>query len=147
MSTLLILLSQTKSEATIEILLLLLVAAIIGYVTAWLYYRTIYVKRIKVLESERDKALVATTQYKPLMDYKSIGTATEAEKDDLKMISGIGPFIEKRLNGLSIYTFRQISKFTAQDIVIVNDAIKYFEGRIERDDWVGQARELVNNQD
>ena len=53
MNTLLILLAQTKSEATIEILSLLLVAAIIGYVTAWLYYKSIYVKRIKAIESEK----------------------------------------------------------------------------------------------
>ena len=55
MSTLLILLTQTKSAATIEILLLLLVAAIIGYVTAWLYYKSIYVRRIKAVEAEKDE--------------------------------------------------------------------------------------------
>ena len=82
-----------------------------------------------------------------MLDYKSFGTATEAEKDDLKMISGIGPFIEERLHALDIYTFRQISKFTAQDINTINDAIDYFSGRIERDEWVAQARELVHSED
>ena len=79
-------------------------------------------------------------QRKHLLDYKSFGTATEAEKDDLKMISGIGPFIEKRLHALDIYTFRQISKFTARDIETINVAIIYFSGRIERDEWVAQAK-------
>ena len=63
------------------------------------------------------------------------------------MISGIGPFIEERLHALDIYTFRQISKFTAKDIETINDAIIYFSGRIERDEWVAQAKELVNNAD
>ncbi len=71
----------------------------------------------------------------------------EAEKDDLKMISGIGPFIEERLHALDIFTFRQISKFTAQDIDTINDAIEYFSGRIERDEWVAQAKELVHSKD
>jgi predicted flap endonuclease-1-like 5' DNA nuclease len=213
MSTLLILLTQTKSGATIEILLLLFVAAIIGYTTAWLYSKSIYVMKIEghksdkkilnkqvvslsadniqltdrliekdketehlVLEVnalkalhaeavqetndmtvknarteqklyEKDEALVNITQRRHLLDYNSFGIAKEAEKDDLKMISGIGPFIEERLHALDIYTFRQISKFTARDIETINDAIEYFSGRIERDEWVSQARELVQIKD
>ena len=176
MNTLIILLSQTRAEATIEILALLIVAAIIGYVTAWLYYKSIYEKRIKALESDKHELnnriinlngeisnlhknirekdneienyiLDNIAQRKHLLDYKSFGTATSEEKDDLKMISGIGPFIEKRLHTVDIYTFRQISQFTAQDIATIGDVIIYFSGRIERDEWVAQARELVHNKD
>jgi len=55
MSTLIILAVQTKGVAIIVILSLLLGAAIIGYLTAWLYYKSIYVKIIKALESEKDE--------------------------------------------------------------------------------------------
>jgi len=176
MNTLTILLAQTKSAATIEIILMLLGSAIIAYLTSWLYYKSIYEKRIKVIESEKhelnnrivnldaeifnlkkslgekDKEMehlimVHISERKHLLDYSGFGTATTAEKDDLKMISGIGPFIEERLNALDIYTFRQISKFTPQDISTINDAIEYFSGRIERDEWVAQARELVRSED
>lgn len=213
MNTLLILLAQTKSEATIEIIFLLMVSAIIGYVTAWLYTKSIYVGKIKAVETEKlylndrlgrldeenndlkkglrekiaesedlllevkalkalhaeavhetdnlrlknkrseqllyekDEALVHITQGKHLLDYKSFGTALAADKDDLKMISGIGPFIEERLHALEIYTFSQISKFSAQDIETINDAIVYFSGRIVRDDWVIQASELVHGEE
>jgi predicted flap endonuclease-1-like 5' DNA nuclease len=82
-----------------------------------------------------------------MLDYKSFGIASESEKDDLKMISGIGPFIEERLNALDIYTFRQISNFSPQDIETINDAIEYFSGRIERDEWVAQALDLVRNEE
>ena len=176
MNTLTILLAQTRGEATVVIISLLLGAAIIGYVTAWLYYKSIYTKRIKTIESdkhelnnrivnlngeisnlhksllEKDKEmehliLLHIAERKYLLDYKSFGTATVEEKDDLKMISGIGPFIEKRLHALDIYTFRQISNFTAKDIETINVAIVYFSGRIERDEWVAQARELVHDKD
>jgi predicted flap endonuclease-1-like 5' DNA nuclease len=176
MNTLTILLVQTKGVATIEIISMLLGAAIIGYITAWLYYKSIYTKRIEAIESDKHELnnrivnlngeinelhkslsekddemenliLVNIAQRKHLLDYKSFGTATEAEKDDLKMISGIGPFIERRLHAVDIYTFRQISKFTAKDIETINVAIVYFSGRIERDEWVAQARELVHSKD
>jgi predicted flap endonuclease-1-like 5' DNA nuclease len=173
MNTLLILLAQTKSAATVEIISMLLGAAIIGYVTAWLYYKSVYEKKLKVIESEKHelnnrivnldgeivdlhKSLnekdteiehLHIAQRKHFLDYNSFGTATKEEKDDLKMISGIGPFIEERLHIIDIYTFRQISKFTAQDIDKINVAIVYFSGRIERDEWVAQARELVHDKE
>lgn len=80
---------------------------------------------------------------KPALNFDSFGTATEADKDDLKLISGVGPFIEKKLNNIEIYTFSQISKFTKQDIEDVTELIKFFPGRIERDDWVKQAKKLM----
>ena len=178
MNTLLILLAQTKSGATIEIISLLVVAGIIGYVTAWLYTKSIYNKKLEAVESDKHelnnrivnldaeifnlkknleekdieivqlvmdyKALVHVAQRKHLLNYESFGTATEAEKDDLRMISGIGLVNEASLNALDIYTFKQISKFTSQDIDSINKAIIYFSGRIERDQWVAQAIELAH---
>jgi peptidoglycan hydrolase CwlO-like protein len=55
MSTLIILATQTKGTAILVILSLLLVAALISYLTAWLYTKSIYVKKIKVIESEKDE--------------------------------------------------------------------------------------------
>lgn len=74
------------------------------------------------------------------VDFETIGRATEAEKDDLKKINGIGPFIERKCNGIGIYTFKQISLMTPKIEDDVNEAIEYFIGRIRRDDWVGQAK-------
>lgn len=65
------------------------------------------------------------------------------QKDDLKLISGIGPFIEKKLNNLGIYTYEQISEFSPDTIHRVTDAIEFFPGRIERDHWVDQARNFM----
>ena len=52
-------------------------------------------KRSEQIIYDKDEALVHIAQRKHLLDYKSFGTAGEAEKDDLQMISGIGPFIQE----------------------------------------------------
>lgn len=64
------------------------------------------------------------------------------EKDDLKIINGIGPGIEKKLNTLGIYSFRQISELTEESIKKLTESIKFFPGRIDRDRWVEQASKL-----
>jgi predicted flap endonuclease-1-like 5' DNA nuclease len=70
---------------------------------------------------------------------------TEKQKDNLKMISGIGPVLEQKLNALGIYTFRQISEFTPQTIEHVTSSIKFFPDRIGRDNWIGQAAALARH--
>ena len=66
----------------------------------------------------------------------------DGEADDLKRISGIGPVIQKTLNGLGIYHFRQIASFTEDNITWV-DAYIDFPGRIKRENWVSQAEALA----
>lgn len=68
--------------------------------------------------------------------------ATWQTRDDLTLISGIGPGIQKKLNQLGIYTFQQIAEFTPEDIENVTRALKVFKGRIGRDNWIGQAAAL-----
>ncbi len=82
------------------------------------------------------------TGEKPKLNFASFGKADASEKDDLKLISGIGPFIEEKLNGIGIFTFDQISKFTREDIETVTELIQFFPGRIERDNWKDQAEKL-----
>lgn len=79
------------------------------------------------------------------INYDRISNALISEADDLKHIVGIGPFLEKRLHAIGIYTFRQIANFNQEDIEKVNDIIEYFPGRIERDHWVSQADSLMKN--
>lgn len=74
-----------------------------------------------------------------------IKTASVHQKDDLKKISGVGPFIEEKLNRLGIYTFDQIAGITPEQAERINQAIEFFPGRIQRDDWVSQARRLGSN--
>jgi len=71
-----------------------------------------------------------------------IKSAAAHEKDDLKKISGVGPFIEEKLNKIGIYTYEQIASLTHEQADKITEAIEFFPGRIQRDDWVGQARDL-----
>ncbi len=64
------------------------------------------------------------------------------EVDNLKRIKGVGPKMERILNGKGVYLFKQDANFTPGDVSWVNEAIDAFPGRIERDDWVGQAQNL-----
>ncbi len=76
------------------------------------------------------------------LNFDSFGKADASEKDDLKQISGVGPFIEQKLNSIGIYTFDQISRFKKEDIYTVTELIQFFPGRIERDNWTAQAENL-----
>ncbi len=67
-----------------------------------------------------------------------------AKPDDLKLISGVGPKLEGVLNGLGIYKFEQISKWKKAERDWVDGYLK-FKGRIERDDWVSQAKKLAKS--
>jgi predicted flap endonuclease-1-like 5' DNA nuclease len=64
------------------------------------------------------------------------------ETDRLQAISGIGPVIERVLNELGIYRFGQLARLTPDNIEWLASRIGWFPQRIQRDDWIGQARRL-----
>ncbi len=102
--------------------------------------------KTKKAESEVD-VLKRIKAKASLIDFNRIGKGDAKKKDNLQEISGIGPFIEKKLNALGIYQYKQIANFDADDIEKVNDAIEFFPGRVKRDDWVGQAKILCGMTD
>ena len=65
-----------------------------------------------------------------------------AKQDDLKRISGVGPKLEGVLNGLGIYKFEQVAAWKKAERDWVDNHLN-FKGRIERDDWVRQAKALA----
>ena len=62
--------------------------------------------------------------------------------DDLKLISGVGPKIEGILHSLGIYTYAQVASWKKAEREWVDGYLK-FKGRIEREDWVKQAKALA----
>jgi len=68
--------------------------------------------------------------------------ALYGKKDDLKQISGVGPKLEKLLNHNGVYYFWQVASWTKQDIIVIDDRLDVFKGRIARDNWVTQAKHL-----
>lgn len=79
---------------------------------------------------------------KPYEEGAPAAAAAPDVVDDLKRIRGIGVLIEKRLNALGVYTYEQIAKWTVSDIERVSVSLD-FKGRIERENWIEQARILA----
>lgn len=81
---------------------------------------------------------------KPALDDKNRPPVIDkpAQPDDLKLISGVGPKLEGTLHSLGIYTFAQVAKWKKAEREWVDGYLK-FKGRIDRDDWVKQAKALA----
>jgi large subunit ribosomal protein L21 len=73
---------------------------------------------------------------------KSAAPAAKAGGDDLKQLSGVGPAMEKKLHALGVKTFAQIAAWTTADAERIDEGINS-KGRVEREDWIGQARKLL----
>lgn len=81
----------------------------------------------------------AGTKAKP----KGLSAAREGKADDLKLVKGIGPKLEILCNKLGFYHFDQIANWTAAEIAWVDENLEGFKGRVTRDEWVVQARDLA----
>ncbi len=77
---------------------------------------------------------------------KAAASKTKAAKsaggDDLKKLSGVGPALEKKLHANGVTTFAQIAAWTDADVADMDEKLS-FKGRIEREGWIDQAKELT----
>lgn len=89
-----------------------------------------------IAEAEAPVALLPEDFRKPA------GVDKPATPDDLKAITGIGPKLEKVLNGLGVWTYAQIAGWTLAEVAWVDDYLG-FKGRVERDGWLVQAVALA----
>jgi large subunit ribosomal protein L21 len=79
----------------------------------------------------------------PSQDRGAEAAAPSSERDDLKQLTGVGPALEKKLNAAGVTRFEQIANWTEEDIERLDEELN-IKGRVERDDWVGQAKALVD---
>ncbi|HHB83259.1 MAG TPA: 50S ribosomal protein L21 [Devosia sp.] len=68
--------------------------------------------------------------------------ATAEFVDDLKLISGVGPVLEKKLHALGVKSLKDVAAFTKEDVARVDEALS-FKGRIDREEWIKQAADMV----
>jgi len=107
--------------------------------------------RLRLSEVEQNFAELERQQRKALSDARRPAEAEATdetdsliiENDDLKEIIGIGKVFEHTLHELGIVSFRQIANFDVSDIARVNAELQEFKGRMEQDDWIGQAKDLL----
>ena len=91
------------------------------------------------------KAKAAKPKAKASDELKPLFSKPSGKPDDLKLISGVGPVLEKKLHALGITKFEQVAAFSKEDIDNVDEVLN-FKGRIERDDWLGQAAKLAKGE-
>ncbi len=95
--------------------------------------------RVVIAETEQD-AFTAALAAQQMADEEA-GTASNYV-DNLQEISGVGPKMNRLLNGNGLYTFLQVSRLDDEAVDALNDRLEFFPGRIRRDEWVRQAGEL-----
>ena len=88
------------------------------------------------------KPAAETAPMPPAEKGRPAAIAKPATPDDLKLISGVGPKIEGILNDLGVYTYAQVASWKKAERDWVDGYLR-FHGRIERDDWVKQAKALA----
>ncbi len=63
--------------------------------------------------------------------------------DNLKLIKGVGPKLEKLLNDMGFFHYDQIADWGESEVAWVDQNLEGFKGRVSRDGWVAQARKLA----
>jgi branched-chain amino acid transport system ATP-binding protein len=79
---------------------------------------------------------------KPVRTSNWLAAPRGGRPDDLLVIKGIGPVNKRKLNEHGIFHFDQIAAWTRADIATA-EAYLEFDGRIDREDWIGQAKKLA----
>jgi branched-chain amino acid transport system ATP-binding protein len=87
-------------------------------------------------------AAKAPAAIKPGATANALGEPRGGKADRLIVIKGIGPVNERKLNEHGIFHFDQIAAWKKADIIAA-EAYLAFDGRIAREDWIGQAKKLA----
>ncbi len=148
-------------EVAAQIIICLIVAALIGGVIGYLIGKAGCTKKsscnegtkgthelhIDQKESEGEVSSlmsndVSTKQEEAEKKPTLLSAPREGGKDNLQLIKGVGKVLEGVLNEIGIYHFDQIANLTKEEIKWLDNSIA-FPGRIEREEWVKQAKELA----
>ncbi len=97
-------------------------------------------KRVKVGEAEEKSAETKAPAKKAAP--KKAAPAKASGGDDLKKLSGVGPALEKKLHENGVTSFAQIAKWSDADVTEMDEKLS-FKGRIEREGWIDQAKDLA----
>ena len=144
----------------LEIIVYLSIAGLMGFVLGWIVKgsknKTVTTEiATKAIEKKAETRVESTSQEleeeeKKIEDSKKItlscmATLTQAReegKDELTLIKGVGPILEKKLNNLGIYHFDQIAVWTIEEQALISLEL-LFPKKVEREKWVEQSKELM----
>jgi len=129
-----------------QVWILLLIAFILGWVAHWLLCCRGKQEEKTLFEAADEEAPAVNNDSPPQVQideaWKPSGFSMRPDQvNDLKRIKGVGKVIEQTLNELGIYQFQQIADWDEQNVSWVENFLS-FPGRIQREDWINQARTL-----
>ncbi len=125
----------------IEVAILLLIVYLIGCLIGY-FLRRMFAKPEPVEIAPAPVVAKVVSDGRP----QTLDKARGGKKDNLKRIKGIGPKIEGILNKLGIYHFDQIAVWNRKTVAWVDDYLS-FKGRIDREEWIKQAKLLAKGED
>jgi predicted flap endonuclease-1-like 5' DNA nuclease len=120
--------------------------------------RDAYLSELEAMFAQRSEALLAAEQREAALlarveqleaqvrelEQRPEAPATAAPApDDLRRIRGIGPGFERALHALGVHSYAEIASWTADDVARIGEALGIRPGRIQRDRWTEQARQLA----
>jgi len=143
---------------TLELILWLLLAFFIGCTLGCLFRKlfggssseaTPPVAEKKEVEAEKSAEPEAKPQVMPAVATgvakrpKGLAAAREGKADELQRLSGIGAKIEKTLHSLGYFHYDQIASWSPDEVQWVDEHLR-FKGRIDRENWIPQAKLLAD---
>ena len=135
-----------------KIIICLLLAALLGFIIGYLLGKDSCSEEGHIKEMENDSAsavpsavAVVAADEKGTPDGErpmALDAPRNGVKDNLTRIKGIGLKIDEILNGVGIYHFDQIANWSDDNIAWVDKNVA-FPGRVNREEWVSQAKALA----
>jgi predicted flap endonuclease-1-like 5' DNA nuclease len=92
---------------------------------------------------EKNKSTTSSNGNLRLNGNHAIAMDSPMSLDDLKIINGIGPFTEKKLHDMGIYSFAQLADLSDATLENLNESLGLYKGKIKKEGWVEQARHLL----
>ncbi len=96
--------------------------------------------RVKLQEAESEK-IYLLGRVKKAESGETLKVVPMEQRDDLELVHGIGPVIERMLYDLGVYFFKDIAGWDAAKIAEITEQLPGFQGRIEREGWIASAKE------
>ena len=100
-------------------------------------------KAEKPAKVEKEDKPVIKSAAKDIEGRPELLSKPRGKADDLKLIWGVGPALEKLLNKIGVWHFDQIAEWSAKELAWVDEKLEGFKGRAKRDDWIKQAKKLA----
>jgi predicted flap endonuclease-1-like 5' DNA nuclease len=127
----------------------LLIGWLVEWVIDWLYWRPKRVTTAATQPETRTEAIPVTANTAEIDALRTENARLKSQiegfpvaPDDLKVITGVGPEIERRLNAAGIVSYGQLAELTPTDLErILGDSITNLS---DEQDLLNQARRLAN---